>query len=330
LPSTARQIRLGLKGSYLFVVKSSLLNELHGHCYNHNEMSKVELKYWVLALSQHLYKEEHDQNYREDLERRRLLKKEEEEKSREKKSKEYHEKEILLDKEWKDFLEVLELPKLLSDEKDNSVRYYITFTKGILEDKKYYINANCCLSEIERQDRGCCYVDKKDQKYEYFYFNDFAETYKYTQQLEDKFKRLNFDDVEKVHIKISLQRITKPNHIFTKDELYSLLRSGDDSLANQLVVNSDGYLELLDYFKIQNDNYLLFYQYPVMLSGDSLGCRQNEVGKDAKLSYIDVVYVELLESWLKHLITGNCVRGECVTSRSENELEKLINQKMIE
>ncbi len=127
---------------------------------------------------------------------------------------------------------------------------------------------------------------------------------------------------KKIFISILCQRIYAPRHLFNKDDLNKLLLSGDDSHCNMLVVDEDGYLNLIDPSKY--NDYELF-SYPVR--NETYGAGNNYVGKYAPLTDLDDIYLSNLKWWSLHLATGESVNVDYYDrDKSEKELINEIDQ----
>ena len=100
-----------------------------------------------------------------------------------------------------------------------------------------------------------------------------------------------------LYFTIDLFRIGPPSHLFTIEEIKEALRTGNDFRNNQLVIDDDGYAQLID-----SDLPYESYRYPV--TQESYDARNYYVGPYANLDDVDEIYVNLLDGWLHHLQTG--------------------------
>ena len=75
------------------------------------------------------------------------------------------------------------------------------------------------------------------------------------------------------------------------------LRSGNDFRNNRLVIDEEGYAQLID-----SDLHYEHYSYPV--SQESYNARNNYVGQYANLDDVSEIYQVMLDGWLHHLRTG--------------------------
>ena len=85
--------------------------------------------------------------------------------------------------------------------------------------------------------------------------------------------------------------------MFTEEEIKEVLRSGNDFRNNRLVIDEEGYAQLID-----SDLHYECYRYPV--SQESYDARNNYVGQYANLDDVSEIYLAMLDGWLHHLRTG--------------------------
>lgn len=117
---------------------------------------------------------------------------------------------------------------------------------------------------------------------------------------------------------IHLIRTGKPSHLFTKKEIEDIMRSADDRVSNQLVIDEDGYAKIIS----GNKN---GYLYPVR--HESCNAGNVYVGKYSKLSTLDDNYISSLQGWLSYLKTGTKEYIDWVDGASdEKELIREINE----
>lgn len=88
----------------------------------------------------------------------------------------------------------------------------------------------------------------------------------------------------------------KPLHLFTKKEIESAMRTADDRVDNQLVIDEDGYAKIIE------GKYEYVEVYPVRSGPWTAGGVY--VGKYATLSMLDDIYYNMLRGWLSYLKTG--------------------------
>jgi serine/threonine protein kinase len=95
-------------------------------------------------------------------------------------------------------------------------------------------------------------------------------------------------------------RREKPTHLFTRQELEELLRSGDDRQLNQLVVDGTGFLRLTN----PSSQKCL---YPVRFESFCPGNRYVGTYSSWSALQYDKYYQNALSAWLEHLQTGETV-----------------------
>ena len=126
-----------------------------------------------------------------------------------------------------------------------------------------------------------------------------------------------FDDPDLVgaHFEVHLKRCGKPSHLFTKEEIGTLMRSADDRKRNILVIDEDGTA------KIIQDTTMRFL-YPVR--HEAWEPRNNYVGKYSTLSTLDTTYLQSLQGWLGYLESGQ--RQYMDYTHSEQNIDHLIEK----
>jgi serine/threonine protein kinase len=87
------------------------------------------------------------------------------------------------------------------------------------------------------------------------------------------------------------ERIGKPSHLFTLEEVKLCMKDADDRTINSLVIDDDGCVKM-----IQTD-----YRDAYPVSQEKFGARNNYVGKYSKLSSAEDYYQGALEGWLYYL-----------------------------
>ena len=130
---------------------------------------------------------------------------------------------------------------------------------------------------------------------------------------------INFDE-DNLHLIIKHEFMNiAPKHLFTKDEIEELMRNADDRHHNVLVINADGYAEIIQ-DDINKGNY-----YPV--SHESWNAGNKYVGKYSKLLSLDDDYISSLQGWLLFLNTHKHVYIDYVhENKNEDELIKQIKE----
>lgn len=114
---------------------------------------------------------------------------------------------------------------------------------------------------------------------------------------------------------LEIQRLAKPSHLFTYEELEIQLRNGDDSKNNRLVIDADGYVKL-----IEECDYP--HLYPVRF--EEYCAYNNYVGKYADLTDLNDEYTMCLQGWLLYLKSGRTTYMDYV--HKNDDIEKLLEE----
>jgi hypothetical protein len=126
----------------------------------------------------------------------------------------------------------------------------------------------------------------------------------------------NEEDYIGAYFGVSLRRIGKPTHLFSKEEIKELMRSADDRVNNTLVIDEDGYACI-----VQRQNESLFYP----LRHETWNAGNVYVGKYSTLSDLDDTYRYSLNKWLEYLRTNHKATFDDYVSYSKSE-EELIEE----
>ena len=123
-------------------------------------------------------------------------------------------------------------------------------------------------------------------------------------------------DIDKIYLSVQVEFLKyKPRHLFTQSEIETLMRNADDRHDNILVINTDGYAEI-----IQDRQAAHFY--PVRHETWDAGNRY--VGKYSSLSSLEDDYILSLQGWLLFLQYRQSVYMEY--KRENNDVEALIKE----
>ncbi|SYX85056.1 hypothetical protein [Paenibacillus alvei] len=167
------------------------------------------------------------------------------------------------------------------------MKYFIDYSKSIFETKRLKINGE--FRDIP--DDNNLYED--DQQFSSWHDanNWFSRN---TQALIDGVSLETKPEsylLGSGHFEIRPYRDSKPQkYLVTKDELKTLLLQGNDEHYNMLVLDFDGYPQLVPKPS---------FSYAVRLEGYVGG--NGYVGKHSKLNHLNDTYSMLLEAWLLHL-----------------------------
>ena len=114
---------------------------------------------------------------------------------------------------------------------------------------------------------------------------------------------------------IEIQRLGKPSHLFTYEELEVQLRNGDDSKNNKLVIDADGYVKLIE-------ECVYPHLYPVAI--EEYCAYNNYVGKYADLTDLNDEYTMCLQGWLLYLKSGRTIYMDYV--HENHDIGKLLEE----
>lgn len=119
------------------------------------------------------------------------------------------------------------------------------------------------------------------------------------------------------YFQIELCRInsSKPEHLFTYEEIQVLMRNADDRISNRLVIDENGFAQIIGAEEIG-------YTYPVYHELWNAG--NNYVGKYSSLDTVKDDYVSSLQGWLLYLKTGRAHYIDYV--KPQQDVEELINE----
>lgn len=119
---------------------------------------------------------------------------------------------------------------------------------------------------------------------------------------------------------------TERPRIFTKDELITTIKYGNDKRGNVLVVNLQGYFSLKD---IRFISYARDQKAPVAVRHEFFVPGNGYVGSSASkdFRFIDETYLSSLQGWYEHLKTGKLDQFQDLpASESESRLIRKIQE----
>lgn len=113
--------------------------------------------------------------------------------------------------------------------------------------------------------------------------------------------------------------ISKPEHLFTRDEIESLMKEADDRVNNVLVIDEKGYARIVE------NNALDVHSFPVHHEKWIAGNKY--VGKYSNLSTLEESYLSSLQGWLSYLQTKRSIYVDYLcTTKAEEALIDEINK----
>ncbi|UYX53446.1 protein kinase [Bacillus thuringiensis] len=298
IPSSSREVCLGLKGNYVIFPKSSYYN------FDMDSYSALQSKYetpdkfrnFITEQERFLkWKKEHPQEY-EELEAKK-------EKEKEKERQEYLAKSNNEEALVREIINNINIPsyECVSISESTIIEYYI-FIQIHPMSKRFFFSKDQSL-EAENPLIGFLgtllgETSSEDKFHKLYHWEDVK---KYCKFFEDYFNpRLSKMETicNEVSISIGLKRLRRPTHLFNKSELENLLINGDDSISNRVVINAKGFLELIPLTGSYE-----YRKYPVL--GSIFGARENMVGPLAPIkNYLDYEFLLLLIAWYNHLKNG--------------------------
>lgn len=169
----------------------------------------------------------------------------------------------------------------------------------------------CCNGKIQKETNDC----------ERYIVNSRDDAIKFEEKLCSIIKKkcenanIEFDLGYEQLFEIGIQRVGKPTHLFTLEELETKLRNGDDFHNNRLVIDENGFIQLIP--ECENP-----HLYPVRF--EEFCAYNNYVGKYADLSDLSEEYLMCLQGWLIHLKTGKTVYMDYV--HDNKDIEKIIEE----
>lgn len=165
-----------------------------------------------------------------------------------------------------------------------------------------------------------CTIKKAEMETSAFLLYDREECYALLNKCEQKLAELCAEQgittpAYETYFHVKIQRLAVPEHLFTQEEIKFLMQNADDRVSNMLVIDENGYANILSDFRQATS-------YPVRLeSWDAGNCY---VGKYSRLLSLEENYQQALEGWLNYLKTGKSNRIDFASR--ELTPEKLVSQ----
>lgn len=297
-PKGYRQVDRFLNGSFVIFSKQSVYNHISGtYDARHNKMSSMEFRHYIGTMRQSYYMIEDFTKFLNIYQKNPFSTKEE------KTDAETHrriEESCKFDKFIEENWDKWCLKDICDDNNNNNddgkLEFAIMFhiNGGTFGARKYVAETGyICEEDIVP------YPVSKDGKY---LFTDFNGAVRAIVEMKDYIKKLCSESEivwqeMGICFTIELFRIKPPSHIFTEEEIKEALKAGNDFRNNRLVIDEEGYAQLID-----SDLHYERYRYPV--SQESYDARNNYVGQYANLDDVSEIYLAMLDGWLHHLRTG--------------------------
>lgn len=314
LPDSYRMVSRYVKGSFVIFLKTSIYNKIAGtYDARHNKMNADEFREYIKGLRK-LYNEK---TYHEFMEIANISPVEDEEDIKFEKMDKEIEESIKTDEYIKDNLQGWNFSLLLeSQEKDDmsKLEFSISFSHSTLNMRDFYLTNEGKLIEDD-------FFHKEYSRYYKLYNREkaFGLIDKCNSYIKEKSKEAGINyNCDEVTFSIHILKVGKPVHMFTKQEIEDVLRSGNDHRNNYLVIDEDGFVKL-----VQQVKYAV--TYPVRFEG--FGAYNNYVGEYSSLSNLNNIYRMALEGWLSYLDHNRSVYADYTRDKyTEDELLKKIRK----
>ncbi|MGG0419608.1 protein kinase [Priestia aryabhattai] len=296
LPSNAREVHLGLKGSYCIFAKGSTYNSIPDtYSAYQDKMSAEDFKKFIEKFISEL---EFAEKHPDIIAQRRERRENEKRKKREIEIVMFRRKEEELRIKWESILNNIQMPSVPPADPNPNFLYSLILDDQYFETDYYISNENKIVEYDKGTFRGM--FQELNHKSECLLFTSFKDIKSYIEKLKERLFDFEDDSLFKdlFLFDIHIHRLKKPANIPSKDLLYSSLKSGDDSKHNRIFIDIDGNFHLCDEMSMAE---LDEKQYPVI--GERFSAYQNSVGQYATLSWINDMYLELLSAWYDHLVS---------------------------
>lgn len=304
LPKGYRTVQRYIKGSFVIFSKSSVYNDISGtYDARHSKMTTEQFRDYIFYLRKmsHILPYEiflkgaNKNPFGSDLDS------EEKREERKKKCRKFIEQNY---EQWN----LLEgIPDYINIQ-DGKLSYYFRYAA---DHDFFNYSYLCCNGKIQKETNDC----------ERYIVNSRDDAIKFEEKLCSIIKKkcenanIEFDLGYEQLFEIGIQRVGKPTHLFTLEELETKLRNGDDFHNNRLVIDENGFIQLIP--ECENP-----HLYPVRF--EEFCAYNNYVGKYADLSDLSEEYLMCLQGWLIHLKTGKSVYIDYV--HDNKDIEKITEE----
>ncbi|SCY42040.1 Serine/threonine protein kinase [Lysinibacillus sp. TC-37] len=318
LPSSTREIFLGLRGNYVIFPKHSFYN------LNMNSYGAYQTKYNTSEKFRNFIQEtiqtidwsrNNPEKYEEIIKNKQLKKEKEREIWLEKYEKE---KQLLIE-----FTNSYDLSSLkhITQDSNAQFKYFLIFDC----DLKFYPSSNFKMVIKDDDDFNIeeLLSTNKDKYKDYFVFNSWQQAKDFSNTILEVYKNKikGFEILNSISYRINFTRKNRPTHLFSKEEIREVIFKGNHQLNNRLIINQEGRVELI----LANSDEI--EKHPVI--GERFSAFSNTVGNEAKYSdaEMDIIYLNLLDAWYRHLKSGE---RKYISDYIKNDKETLIKKIKIE
>lgn len=296
-PKGYRQVDRFLNGSFVIFSKQSVYNRISGtYDARHNKMSSMEFRHYIGTMRQSYYMMKDFTKFLSIYQKNPFsIKEEKEDVETHRRIEESCKFDKFIEENWDKWC-LKDICDENNNKNDGKLEFAIMFhiNGGTFGARKYVAETGyICEEDV------IPYPVSRDGKY---IFTDFNGAVKAIVEMKDYIKKLCSESgivwqEMGIYFTIKLFRIKPPSHLFTEEEIKEVLRSGNDFRNNRLVIDEEGYAQLID-----SDLHYECYRYPV--SQESYDARNNYVGQYANLDDVSEIYLAMLDGWLHHLRTG--------------------------
>lgn len=316
-PKGHRQVDRFLEGTFVVFSKQSIYNHISGtYDARHNKMSSVEFRQYIGTMRHFYFKLKDFQEFLNIYQKNPFsIEDENAEAETNKRIDESCNFDNFIEENWSGwcFKNICDKNNYNNDGKlEFAIMFHIN--GGVFGSRKYVAETGYIFEEDVIP-----YPVSKEGKY---IFSDFNGAVNAVIEIEESIQKICNDagmiwQEMGIYFTIKLFRIKPPSHLFTEEEIKSVLRAGNDFRSNKLVIDEEGYAQLID-----SDLYYERYRYPV--SQESYDARHNYVGQYANLDDVNEIYLAMLEGWLYHLRTKQ--RYDIDYYDQNAEAEKIIEE----
>ena len=155
-----------------------------------------------------------------------------------------------------------------------------------LDKKQFYLCADGRIAKVNSSDDSVLKVRVEEVPKEFYE----SLTTKLNQYVEGKVEPIGHP-----YFGVEIRLLSKPPHLFTKEEIEQEMRAADDRVGNVLVISPDGYAHVIPRDAIRP-------LYPVV--HETWCARKNYVGRYSRLSDLNSAYHYCLAKWNDYLSLG--------------------------
>ncbi len=257
-PKGHRQVDRFLNGSFVIFSKQSVYNHISGtYDARHNKMSSLEFRHYIGTMRQSYYMMKDFTKFSSIYQKNPFsIKEEKEDVETHRRIEESCKFDKFIEENWNKWC-LKDICDENNNKNDGKLEFAIMFhiNGGTFGARKYVAETGyICEEDV------IPYPVSKDGKY---LFTDFNGAVKAIVEMKDYIKKICSESgivwqEMGIYFTIKLFRIKPPSHIFTEEEIKEVLRAGNDFRNNRLVIDEEGYAQLID-----SDLHYECYRYPV-------------------------------------------------------------------